>query len=148
MLPMEHPSLFAVHQLQFFCCASGAGHKHSWCLHQHQSHIFWLPRAHSVTYRTFSTADTSEHSTHLNFGPRRPSLQLHCHLHTNLTRNWLSQKLNSEYSDLPPHLSEPAQPAAPAAPLQVSPWLLCADPFQPVLRPTAVTPVAAQLLRP
>src|SRR5882724_10543101 len=51
MLPMEHPSLLAAHRLQFFCHASGAGHTHSWCLHQHQSHIFWLPQARSVAYR-------------------------------------------------------------------------------------------------
>src|SRR5882724_11530889 len=90
MLQMEHPSLLAAHRLQFFCCTSGAGHMHSWCLCQHQSQIFWLLRARSVVYQTFSTTDTSEHGTHLNFGPRRPSLWLHRCLHTNLTRDWLS----------------------------------------------------------
>src|SRR5882724_1536960 len=29
MFPIEHPSLFAAHQLQFFCCTSGASHMHS-----------------------------------------------------------------------------------------------------------------------
>src|SRR5882724_11112350 len=80
MPPMDHPSLFAAHQLQFFCHTSRAGHTHSWCLHQHQSKFFWLPRARSVAYQTFNTTNTSDHGTHLNFGPRRPGLRLHCPL--------------------------------------------------------------------
>jgi len=62
---MEHPSLLAAHQLQFFLpCLQGWPHAFL-VTAQHQSHIFWILQAHSVAYQIFSTTDPSEHDTHL-----------------------------------------------------------------------------------